>query len=153
MKFKSPFMALLKHQRRLADDALRDWKRQQGEVQKLMNELNQLYHQEDLAHSLNQKTVHTGGTCAAQLMQANEFLEGQKILIERKRTQLRDGLQLSDEKFEIYQVAAKDFKVVEKLLEKRRDEFRRAQLKLERKKIDEIVVTRVKRNFAYGEHE
>ena len=83
-----------------------------------------------------------GSAPMERLCQIDDFMAGQKIKIERQRVIVTNHTQIVEQKQEILHMAAKERKILEKLKEKKSDEYKKRQKKSEAKATDEIVVTR-----------
>ena len=85
------------------------------------------------------------GAPAMKLSHLDEFVEGQKVRIERKRQVVINHTSIAEQKQEVLISAVKEQKTLEKLKEKKYMEFKKLELKKERKANDELVVTRFRR--------
>ena len=96
----------------------------------------------DLEAMLAQWRTLSGGKHAPALSHIDQFINGQKIRIEKQRQLVRELMGEAERLQEILIEAAKGRKTLEKLRERRYSEFRTIRKKAELKAIDEIVVTR-----------
>ena len=144
MKFEFSFQKLLDHKASLEDIARRDWLQARSSVEAANRELEAMYGQIDAARVRASSLEITGGTQAASLSQIDHFISGQKILIERHRAHIRELVADEERKQVLVVEAARERKTLEKLKERRLEEYRLRRKKLELKQVDELVVTRFK---------
>jgi flagellar protein FliJ len=149
MSFEFSLEVLLEHKRRLQDEARRVWAEAQAKVDDAVNELNGFYKQVDDTRLTNQTLEKSGGALASRLVMNDGFIEGQKIRIERQRLKIRDLKSAAEILHEQMVEAARETKTLEKLKEKRKEEFKKKMRVREMKENDEIVTLRHKRD-AWG---
>ena len=142
MKFNFVFEKVLGHKRTMEDIARRDWSEAQAIADKSMRELEKMYAQVDSARVRASELETTGGRLGPELSQIDEFINGQKIRIERHREKVRELLGEAERLQAILVEAAKERKTFEKLKERRLEEYRGLKKKLELKEVDELIVTR-----------
>lgn len=142
MKFRFAFEKLLAHKRTLEDVARREFAEAQALVDEAEKELNRLFGQIDDSRDLALELGTKGGAQGPALVQIDEFIRGQGIRIESQRHRIRELKIVAEEKQELLLAAAKERKVYEKLREKRLEEFKLLQKKLEMKQVDDLVTTR-----------
>ena len=145
MKFTFAFEKLLDHKRKLEDVARRDYFEARGKVEDGMRKLTELFKQIDDARKRASGLEIKGGTSAPALGQIDEFISGQKLRIERHRADLRVLMAESERLQEVLIEAAKEKKTLDKLKERRLEEYKIRRKKSEMKEADEFVVTRFKR--------
>jgi flagellar FliJ protein len=144
MKFRFTLEKLLEHKRTLERQAQKAWAEAQANVDRATKELNALYAAVDEArHEVPR--MEREGRSAASVAQVDEFINGQKIRIERKRGEIRELLAIAEARQVELVEAAKERKTLEKVREKRLDDFKLRRKKHELKENDELVVTRFKR--------
>lgn len=80
-----------------------------------------------------------------EIAQLDEFVNGQKIRIERHRQKVRELMGEAERRHEILVQAARERKTFEKLRERQYEDFKLLKKKIELKEMDELVVTRHKR--------
>lgn len=145
MRFKFPFDKLLAHKKTVEDAARRDWSEAQAAVDASNRELSEMYAQIDHSRARLGQLESNGGPLGPALAHIDEFIQGQKIRIERHRVRLRELMAEAERRHEIVVEIAKERKTLEKLRERRLDEFKVRQEREEQKQVDELVVTRFKR--------
>jgi flagellar FliJ protein len=84
----------------------------------------------------------SGGSLRALLESLQDFIDGQLIVIERKRAELDSAEDIVSERHLELVEASRNRKVLEKLEEKKREEFLKELGRREQKDIDEMVVNR-----------
>lgn len=146
MKFQFVYQKLLDHRSALEDVARRNWLEAKNKVDQAKAEIDAMYSQIDSARQSAGELEAVGGAHAPRLVQIDEFINGQKIRIERQRLVVRELLAEAERLQEILVEAAKERKILEKLRERRLDEHKLKQRKLELKRTDELVVTRFRRS-------
>lgn len=151
MKFEFAFEKLLAHKRSLEDLARRGYLEAESFVVAAKKELDGFYGQIEDSRQRVARLESEGGPMASALAQIDEFIRGQKIRIERQKLRLRDLMAEAERHHEILIEAAKERKTLEKLRERRLSEFRLRRKKREMKAVDELVVTRFKRDDERGE--
>ncbi len=148
MKFTFPYDKLLDHRKALEEVARREYAAARARVDEAEAELRSMY--DGIARSRERagRLEREGGAQGPALSLIGEFIDGQRIRIERQRRKIRELLMDAEEKQGALIEAAKEHKTLEKLKERRLKEFKRAVKKKELKEIDEIVTTRFKREGA-----
>ena len=146
MKFDFPFEKLLDHKRTLENEAVRYFNEAQSKLDEANVSLNTMFelvdHSRQRAGQLNQ----TGGAQLPELGMLSEFITGQKLRVERQRLTIRELSVEAERRQELVILAARERKALEKLREKRLEEFKKLRKKREEKEMDELVVTRFKRS-------
>jgi flagellar FliJ protein len=145
VKFEFTFEKLLGHKRTLEDVARREWSEAKAKVDAAMKILEEMYQLIDSSRLRAGEISSEGGAQTVALSQIDTFISGQKIRIERHRATLRELLGELERRQELLVEAAKERKTLEKLKERRLEEYKLARKKRELKRMDELVVTRFKR--------
>ena len=145
MKFTFSFQKLLDHKRALEDVARRNWLEAKSSVDRADAELKAMYGQIDQARMRVGDLEREGGPRGPALAQIDEFINGQKIRIERHRLRMRELIAEAERLQEILIEAAKERKTLDKLRERRLEEYKVQRKKRELKQVDELVVTRFRR--------
>lgn len=146
MKFKFAFESLLKHRRNLEEMARKQFLEAQAQVDECLAELKSFYDQQDRTRHEIQKMTADGGRNTSELQSLDEYIDGLELKIERQRQEARRLIEISEEKRDLLVEAARDYKVLEKLREKRRQEFLKVKMKLEDKSMQDLVTMRFKRS-------
>lgn len=141
MKFIFSLESVLKHRRRLEDQAKREYLEAKHAVDTLLGEINEMYLRIDQTReAIHQETL--GHSTAPRLEFLSAFIEGQKVKIETARKKARELLAIAEEKQELLIHAQKEKKVLEKLKDRRWLEFKKDRRHREIKQLDEIVTMR-----------
>lgn len=142
MKFTFSFQKLLDHKYTLEDMARRDWAEAKAALDRAEGELKKMYRQIDDSRKRAFSLGVEGGQRGTELAQIDAFISGQNIRIERQRIAMRPLLAEVERTHAILVAAAQERKTLEKLKERKLEEYRQKRKKLELKRMDEIVVTR-----------
>jgi len=145
MKFHFRLDPLMRQRKVDRDTAQRIYSEAQNAVQLQMAAIKKLYAEIDEARIFAEKRQKTPSAGAAALVQADEFIEGQKVRIKAARERARELMMIAEEKHEILIQKMQDFKVLERLKEKKQIEFRKEKLKQYNEEIDDIVTMRANR--------
>jgi flagellar FliJ protein len=145
MRFRFPYEKLLAHKKTLEELARKEYLIARALVEDAERELKDMY---DVVTNSRQRVSRLeleGGTQGPSLMQIHEFITGQKVRIERQREKIRALLAEAERKHGALIEAAREHKTLEKLKERRFEEFKQLLKKQDLKVIDEIVTTRFKK--------
>lgn len=145
MKFKFSYQQLLEHRKRLEEMAHRDYLLVQKEVDVATLELEKMFQQIEDSRKRIGFLSAKGGHQVPSLVLMDDFINKQKIRIDIQRKKIRELQFIAEEKQQALVIAAKEYKILEKLREKRVIEFKDLLKKRELKLVDELVTTRFKR--------
>ena len=145
MKFKFSYQQLLEYRKRLEDLAQRDYAVAQKDVDSAVVELERMYQQIDDSRQRARMLEVKGGKQAPSLALIDDFINKHKIRIEMQRKKIREFQYVAETKQQALVIAAKEYKILEKLKEKRLIEYKEILKKRELKNVDELVTTRFKR--------
>lgn len=145
MAFVFPFEGLLKHRKRLEEVAKKEFFLAQSKVDEILNEINKMYERIDEVRAEISNTQQIGGKGSSKIVQLEDFIKGQNIKIKNARHAARELMQIAEEKREVLVEKVKEFKMIDKIKEKRKDEYKVARRKKEQKEIDDILIMRAKR--------
>jgi len=133
----------LKRQRKIAQDiAQREYAEAQKKVRDQLEHIQKLYSEVDFAREQSESIQLAGGQCRDQLIALEEFINGQKIKINNARSVARELMQEAEELLEVLTIKTQEFKIIEKLKEKKTEEYRKEKIKKQNKDIDDLVITR-----------
>lgn len=142
MKFKFPLQKVLEHRKIKEDLAQKDFQ----EALNLLNSLQAtLAQQEKALHESHERAYglqRQGGAQGPALMQVQEFQRGQTILIRKQTEKIEKQNTVVEEKREILRQAAVETKVMDRLREKKFEEFRHEVNQQEQREADEQSVLR-----------
>lgn len=149
MAFDFKFEAVLKHRRHLEDVARKNYL----EARKLLDDclagINRMYDGIDTARDDIAGAQRSGEPRALQnIWSSEQFIEGQKIRIQRERDRARALMVKAEEMHEKLIEAVKEFKKIEKLKERMKEQYKKDRRKLEAKRMDDLVVIRSGRGRA-----
>ncbi len=145
MKFKFSYQQLLEYRKRLEELAQRDYLLAQKNVDQAEIELEHMYQQIDDSRQRAGMLEAKGGKQAPSLALIDDFINKHKIRIELQRKKIREFYQVAELKQQALVMAAKEYKILERLREKRLLEHHDILKKRENKSVDELVTTRYKR--------
>lgn len=143
MKFRFPLQKVLDHRKTLEDLAQRDFREAQAEHVRQQQILQQMF--DDLHESRLEagRVQQTGRDSAPErLKHIHEFGKLQEIRIQRQKAKVGEAEKLVEDMREILRQKAIDLKMLERLKERRREEFLQEQRVREMKENDEISVIR-----------
>lgn len=146
MKFKFPFDTLMKSRKTKRDEAERDYRLALSKSDDQKSKLSNMRMQLSGARSEMQTVRETGGKMSAALASIEDFLVGQKVRIQNQVKLIKGLDEIVEQKRLILVEAAKELKSLEKLKEKRYNEFKVLVRKKELKTIDEVSVMRAARS-------
>lgn len=139
MRFSFRLETLMKQRRVERDIAQREYSDAQSAVNQQMTYIKHLYSEIDNARLESENTHQRGGECAHVLQQLEEYINGQKVRVQSARQKARELMQVAEERLEILVEKNQGLKVLEKLKEKKHQEFKKSVKKKEAKILDDIV--------------
>lgn len=142
MKFKFAFEKLLNHKQTLEEIAQKKLAEAQRRLDEAKGELNNMYKAIDDVRARAFELERHGGSTQATGVSTDEFILGQKIRIEKQREVVRERMMDVEQRQEELIIAARERKTLEKLKEKKIEEFKIEQKRKELKEIDDIVTMR-----------
>lgn len=144
MKFKFSLQKVLEHRKiqenlaqKVFQEAVAVHLQEFEKLQKMQNQITE-------AHALAGSRVQQGGNTGAALVQIHEFLKGQKVLIQNQEFRVQEAVKLVESKREILRQAALDYKIMERMREKKFEEYKSERLATEQKENDEQSILRYK---------
>lgn len=144
MKFKFRLDSILRHRKIEQDMAQREFSVAQQAVRDQLAHIKKLYAAIDFSRKKIEEMQMSGGSCSAQITSIESFIEGQKLVIEKARSKARELMQVEEEKHEALVEKMQKLKILEKIKENKKEEFKKAQKKKFQKNIDDIVTMRFK---------
>lgn len=143
MKFKFPLQKVLEHRKTLENIAQRDFQQAQAIY---YDEIEILKEMEKTLTETYEKIFHLqhqgSGRTSEQLQHLNDFIKGQKIRIERQRSKIQECEKVVEELREILRGKAIDYKIIDKLRERKKAAFEEERRKYEQNEMDEMNVLR-----------
>lgn len=144
MKFKFSLEKVLAHRKVVENLAQKDFQEVLSQYSQEEKKLQSMENQVSVAHARVDSLVKQGGHPGPALAQVDEFIKGQKILIEIQKENLQRLEKLVEDKREILRQAALDYKIMEKMRENKFAEYRETRLKNDQKEMDEQAILRFK---------
>lgn len=151
MKFKFGLEKVLGHRKVKEDIAKKEYQEVVHLVYQEQDKLNLMNEQKTNARSEASKKINEGGSQGQQILQIYEFIKGQDLRIERQTTKVKELEKLVELKQEILRRAAMDVKIMEKLKEKKKNEYIHEMNSREQKEVDELNVLRFDREVILDE--
>ncbi len=148
MKFKFRLDTILRHRKNEQDIAQRDYSIAQQAVREQLAAIKRMYAIIDKSREQIEGLQKGGGACAHKICSLEQFIDGQKIIIERARQQARELMKFEEEKHEILLNKMQEHKLLEKMKEKKKEEFKKMKNKRQQKIIDDMVTMRYKKEVA-----
>ena len=145
MRFKFPFLTLLKQRKVEEELARRDFLTAQSKVNEQLAKINGMWSEIEEAREKAAQLQHNGGRTTVFLSFVDSFICGQLVRIERSKDSLRELMMVAEQKREILVEAAKQYKILQKLEERQVKAFNAKKKKKEMKDIDNMVVMRFQR--------
>lgn len=157
MKFRFRLQKVLEHRKRLEDEAKRKYFEAVARTQEAKDKLEAMYKAIDVsrnrAHQMLSGTQSSGGghELILSLQDTDLFIRGQNIRIEQQRLVVRECKQAEEIEQDQLIQAAKDRQTLEKLREKKLQEFREGIERKEAAEVDDLNILRgVGRDRAEG---
>lgn len=151
MKFKFNLETLRKHRKNLEEMARRDFAEAKDNSDKILTQIDNFYNDADKAREYAGTVLENEVTDPGLLQLSSEFIDRNKLRIERKKMEFREALEVTEEKQQMLVAAAQETKVLDKLKEKKKEAFQKKLRKKDRKDTDEVVVQRHGRRGFYEE--
>lgn len=142
MKFKFSYEKLLAHKQTLEEIAQKNLADAQRRLDEAKAELNALFKAVDDARARAFETERQGGLSQNSGAMADEFANGQKIRIARQRDVIRERNMDVEQRQEELILAARERKTLEKLKEKKIEEFKTEVKRKEQKETDDMITMR-----------
>lgn len=144
MKFKFAFQTVLRYRKTLEELAQSDYSEALAELNHQKQKLSDMIEEVALARENAFQTQVDGGKAGPALSQVHDFIKGQDIRIERQRIKIQECEAKVEELQEILRLKAIDYKIIEELRERKKEEFRVEQNKLDQKRTDDLNIMRYK---------
>ncbi|PIS10966.1 MAG: flagellar export protein FliJ [Bdellovibrio sp. CG10_big_fil_rev_8_21_14_0_10_47_8] len=142
MKFKFPLQKVLLHRKTLEDLAQRDFQEAMAVLNTEVAKLEKMRESIQTARESSFRRLSDGGKASPALDQAFDFIKGQDIRMERQGEKIKECESLVENLREILRQRAIDYKMIEKLKEKKMAEFKKEYRHKEQKNADELNVMR-----------
>lgn len=142
MKFKFPLQSVVRHRQIKEDLAERDFMEAQAALNAEISKLEKMQQDRHDAYIRMGALQQLGGAQGPALAQISEFKKGQDIRIGRQQMKVQEAQNLVEEKREILRQAALEYKIIDKLRDKKFEEYKADRLRAEQKEMDEQSVLR-----------
>lgn len=146
MKFKFAFEKVLKHRKTLEEVAQTEYLEALADLNQEVDKLNQLQATLEESRRFSFETQNSGGQAGSALSQVFDFQKGQDVRIERQRKVIGEHEIKVEKLQEILRLKAIDYKIIDKLKGKKKEEFRVQENKKDQKRIDDLNVMRFKKD-------
>jgi flagellar protein FliJ len=146
MKFKFSLEKVLRQRELQESLAQKDFAEAQNQLNDEIAKLqNMIQIKEDSIRERNQLVQNTQ-TWGVSVQQINQFLLGQDLRIKQQNQRLSEFEKVVEAKREILRKASVEVKIIEKLKEKKLEEFKREFERKEQNELDELTALRFSRN-------
>lgn len=142
MKFKFSYEKLLAHKYTLEEIAQKNLAEAQRRLDTAKAELNALFQAVDEVRARAFEMERQGGQSQNSGAIADEFANGQKIRIAKQRDIIRERNMDVEQRQEELILAARERKTLEKLREKKLEEFKTDYKRKEQKEVDDMITMR-----------
>jgi flagellar protein FliJ len=141
--FRFNLEAVLKHRKREEDVAQRDYMEMQETVDLCLREIKNMYGKIDETREAVGAAEKSGTPNDIQfILQADHFIDGQKLRIREARLKARDLIRELEHRQEVLTEKLHERKIMDKLKEKKFEEYKETIAKLEQKEMDDITSAR-----------
>ena len=142
MKFKFSYEKLLAHKHTLEEIAQKNFAEAQRRLEDAKADLNALYLAIDDVRARSFEMERKGGLSQNTGVATDEFVNGQKIRIVKQRDIVREKMMDVEQRQEELILAARERKTLEKLKEKKIEEFKTEAKRKEQKEVDDMITMR-----------
>ena len=147
MKFKFPLESVVKHRKIKEDLAQKDFLEAQAQLNQEIDKLEKMLEQMHEAHVRAGQLEQLGGAQGPALSQIHEFKKGQVLRIERQKVRVQEVEKWVEGKREILRQAAIEYKIIDKLKEKKFEEYKHERTIKDQREADEQSILRFKKNL------
>ena len=147
MKFKFPLESVVKHRKIKEDLAQKDFLEAQAQLNHEIAKLEKMHQDMHEAHLRAAELEKRGGAQGPALGQIHEFKKGQVLRIERQKVRVQEVEKWVEDKREILRQAALEYKIIDKLKEKKFEEYKHERTIKEQQEADEQSILRFGRNL------
>ena len=144
MGFKFRLESLLKLRKRKEESAQIEYILARKAVDNSSDKINKMYSEIDHSRIEIFNHQNSNGQHKEMILHLESYIEGLKTKIELERNVLRQLIMEAEEKQFLLSEASKEFKILDKLKEKKLNQYKEEILKKESSEIDELVVLRFK---------
>lgn len=138
---------VLKQRERDRDQARYDYLEARRMLDECMAELDQMYKDIDQSRSeIHNRQKDSDQNSVSHILYLESFISGVNLKIKNKRLQTRELMRLVEDKLEALTEANQNVKSLEKLKEKKFEEWKQEQNKLENKKNQDLMIMKFGRS-------
>lgn len=143
MKFKFSLETVLKHKKRLEDEAQKNFTTSKRNLEEAQSVLKSMYSLIDRSRDEIAKFQSSrNGQTISQILERESFIQGQGVRIQKQRELIRELHLDLEEKQEALVLALRERKTLEKLKEKQKREYDKEVARKEALELDEIATMR-----------
>lgn len=146
MKFKFSLQSVLKNRQIQEDLAQKDFAEAQAALAIEEDKLTKLQEQLHKSYLLAGDCTQQGGALGPRLDQITEFRKFQKILIEGQKKVIQEKQNVVEAKRDLLRAAALEVKIMERLREKKFEEYKFKRRSEEQKELDELSILRFEKD-------
>lgn len=145
MGFKFGLEVVLKHRKALRDLAQKELNDAENRLQEHLRSINDMFREVDASRNLAAQEQAQSKIDMNRLSDLENYILSVKVKIKEARNRSRDFMQVVEEKRDALVEKAREFRSIELLKEKRKEEYLQEHKRKEMKKLDDIVQMRHKR--------
>jgi flagellar FliJ protein len=145
MKFKFPLESVLKHRKSVEKLAVKSFMEAQQRLEECLSAIRRMYEGMDESRLKIAKLHKLGGANIGEIVDLETFIQGQGIRVDKRREEARELMAEVEHRQDLLQEAVKDVKMMEKIKERRKNEFDLKVQKKEYKSLDDMNIMRFKR--------
>jgi flagellar FliJ protein len=155
MRFKFSLEKVLNHRKIQEDLAQKEFLDAQINLNKEIDKKLVLIEQKENSIKQRRQSIQSNQSWVSEVEQINLFLIGQDIRISQQNQRLLEFEKIVEEKREILRKAMIEVKIMDKLKEKKYEEFKKSELTKEQNELDELSVLRFSKieSLIKGSHE
>jgi flagellar FliJ protein len=143
MAFRFSLESVLRHRKRQEEMAHREFIEAQSILEECLKSLETMYVQIDTTRLAVSAAERSGRSKDLHMIRdAQVFIEGQKIRIHERRMKARELIRVLEDKQEQLLERLHDRKIMEKLKEKRLEEYKVKLAEMEQKELDDLTNAR-----------
>jgi flagellar FliJ protein len=139
MAFRFSMESVLKHRKRQEEFAHRDVVEAQIQLEECLHGIENMYRQIDETRLSISRSEQTGsGNDLQWVLSFETFIDAQKVRIQKERLRARELIRDLENKQEVLLERLHDRKIIEKLKERRQQEYLERLARLEQKELDDL---------------
>ena len=144
MAFRFPLESILKHRKRQEELAQREFIEARTQLEECLSGIDRMYRKIDETRLLIAEAQTSRAPRAMDFVWTSELLiEAEKMRIHKERLLARDLIRVLEEKEERLLVCLHERKIMEKLKDRRLEEYKEWMARFEQKELDDLTNARV----------